>query len=116
MKWYVVAIAVVFILLVGTALWVFGFPSLPETTGGISNSLMTVAGIIPVFVIIGVIMAIITALTSLMGDAPSEETDEEEVKPITHVDGRERGERILRERYARGDISTEEYNERMSNI
>jgi uncharacterized membrane protein len=92
------------------------------TGGDIGGSTVNaLVGFLPVCVVIVVILSVVGMVAGGSGDYVSDEEDDPEEPddiPETHDYKKERvfAEELLRRRYARGEISSEEFTERMSHL
>lgn len=81
----------------------------------IPGSVNVVLNLIPVALAMGIIMVVAGMFTS-GGDESSEEEVEEEPEPEPIAVKRKDAVRILMERYANGEITSEDYTEAMSRL
>jgi uncharacterized membrane protein len=88
---------------------------------GVGSTVSTLVSVVPVVLAVAVILSVFGFLGSSDGSSSDDEEDDPESPeelPEEHDRSKERlwAEEILKRRYARGEISTEEYNERMANL
>lgn len=82
---------------------------------GLPQTVTTVIAILPVLVAAAIFMVIFDMFSS-RSDGESEEEVEEEPEPEPIAVKRKDAVRILMERYANGEITSEEYTERISRL
>jgi uncharacterized membrane protein len=85
------------------------------SASGIPSSVNLIMNLVPVIIAIGIIMVVAGMITS-GGDSSDEEEVEEEPEPEPIAVKRKDAVRILMERYANGEITSEEYSEKMSRL
>jgi hypothetical protein len=119
MRMVISTIVVVFTLLVGIAILMPVLKSVTEqaSASGIPSSVNLIINLVPVIIAVGIIMVVAGMFTS-GGDYPSDEETEEEPEPEPEPIAVKRKDavRILMERYANGEISSEEYTDKMARL
>jgi len=122
MRIVVSLVAIIVVIVIGVIV-IFPITNMVTITGSISdntsdNIINTVMGIIPLFIVLFVMLGIVGMFG--LGDSSDDEADpvEPDDIPEQHDYKKERiwAEELLKRRYARGEISTKEFNERMANL
>jgi uncharacterized membrane protein len=117
MRMIISTIVVVFTLLVGIVILMPVLKSVTEqaSASGIPSSVNLIMNLVPGIIAVGLIMVVAGMFTS-GGDSYDEEEVEEEPEPEPIKVKRKDAVRILMERYANGEISSEDYSDRMSRL
>jgi uncharacterized membrane protein len=83
--------------------------TMSDTTS--SSSFNVIMGIIPIFVVIAVILSILTFFCR-----GEESTDDEDEEVVVKRKRRVNAEEVIKMRYAKGEITSEEYTDMMSRL
>jgi len=118
MRTLIAFIATIGVMIAGIIILIPVISSISEEASAnadIPGSVNLIITLIPVMLVVAIIM-VVFGMFSSGGDSSDEEEVEEEPEPEPIKVKRKDAVRILMERYANGEISSEEYTDRMSRL
>lgn len=122
MKMIIQDISILVAVVIGVAVIIPVISSItsdPEITGDLPDGAVTLINILPIFIAIAMIMVVV-GLFGFGDSETSDEEEEEEEEPEPVMVQKKKAQKsayeILAEKYAKGEISDEEYTNKMARL